>query len=1006
MAKYCRTITLTLVLFHLGVAQRLNHSLRAQGGPHPSVSTASLRTFPDTLRVLGIMVQFQPDADPLTSGTGQFDLSTSAQKIIDAPPRDSAYFADHLRFANNYFRKASNGKENISATLLGAVLTLPKQMKQYAPIASNLSLGHLIEESWKAADSVYPSFRFQDYDLFIVFHAGSGKDIDLRGSLGYDPTPYDIPSIYFSLPGLRNLFGQTYAGVQLKNHPGFTITNSALLPETENRLLPGLTGDFLYQLAINGLVVANVASHLGLPDLFDTKTGGTAIGRFGLMDGQSIFSFSGLFPPQPSAWEKIFLGWTTPILVGAGSTLVRAPAVGMYGSGDDTVYRVPLSAKEYFLVENRNRDAKKDGETLTIRWNGQEFTKTYPQDDPYFNSSVVDSIYGTVVDVDEFDWSLPGAKDYAGGILIWHIDESTIEKNIQTNTINADPTHRGIDLEEADGSQDIGQSYGLLDAGSGTEDGSPIDFWFSKNISPVYKNEFGETTNPNSLSYSFARSHITMDQFSDAAPVMTMRVTIGDATLSLLKTVKRGSVASGNYDTPTIADVNGDGKLEFLFYDGVDVSILRQDLSPYTIYPGGFFAPSSLPPTVVENFSGNNIAMIATANGASVRLSVVDSLASGAAITVSVDSMVTTPLCGINNKIFLGTASGKVEKISTPGARTTFSAFATAVKTIALLPDENWVASNGDSVKNSFGAAISLNGKKAREIVNARLERNGSILTIVALNDGSFELYDATTLQLQYRFSTGYTGASAVSVADVDGDGTMDILVGEGSSLYAYNYRGVVLDNFPFKVLDGGSVLGSPAVVGLTGSVSRGIVFGSSSGHLYAIDSKGKILQGFPLQTGGVVSSPVIKGQFLAAASTDSSVYFYMTGSMFDTSKIFWNGYLADVAHSNFAENNGVPVLKFLDILPSSLAYNWPNPVYDRTTNIRYYLSKASSVKIKVYNMAGELVDEFAGPGYANLDNEVVWDVSKVQSGVYFAHIKATAAGEEKSVVIKIAVVK
>ena len=156
--------------------------------------------------------------------------------------------------------------------------------------------------------------------------------------------------------------------------------------------------------------------------------------------------------------------------------------------------------------------------TLTIRWNGQQFTKTYLQDDPDFNASNVDSIYGNVIDVDELDWSLPGAIGYLGGLLIWHIDETVIVNNIATNTINADPTHRGVNLEEADGSQDIGQTYGLLDPGSGSEDGSPLDFWFKSNNSPVYQNEFGETTHPNSLSNSGALSHITLNNFTDTDP--------------------------------------------------------------------------------------------------------------------------------------------------------------------------------------------------------------------------------------------------------------------------------------------------------------------------------------------------------------------------------------------------------------------------------------------------------------------------------------------------------
>ena len=80
--------------------------------------------------------------------------------------------------------------------------------------------------------------------------------------------------------------------------------------------------------------------------------------------------------------------------------------------------------------------------------------------------------------------------------------------------------------------------------------------------------------------------------------------------------------------------------------------------------------------------------------------------------------------------------------------------------------------------------------------------------------------------------------------------------------------------------------------------------------------------------------------------------------------------------------------------------------MYSTTTNIRYYLSKPATIAIKIYNMAGELVDQFAGPGVGNIDNEVQWNVSKVQSGVYFAQIRANASGEQKNVIIKIAVVK
>ena len=195
MAKICLTVALVFITVFQGLgasrhaAQKINHPLRAKGELLPLKSASSLNGFPQTLKILAIMVQFQPDNDTLTSGNGQFDLTTAPQRIIDAPPRDSSYFADHLLFAENYFSKASNGKQNISTTLLGTVLTVSKQMKEYAPLNSNLPLGQLIQEAWSLADSVYPSFPFQDYNLFVIFHAGSGHDIDLQATLGYDPTP-------------------------------------------------------------------------------------------------------------------------------------------------------------------------------------------------------------------------------------------------------------------------------------------------------------------------------------------------------------------------------------------------------------------------------------------------------------------------------------------------------------------------------------------------------------------------------------------------------------------------------------------------------------------------------------------------------------------------------------------------------------------------------------------------------------------------------------------------
>src|SRR5439155_24203063 len=96
----------------------------------------------------------------------------------------------------------------------------------------------------------------------------------------------------------------------------------------------------------------------------------SGIGRFGLMDGQAIFSWSGIFPPEPSAWEKYALGWIDPLIASSADAVYNFPAVG-FPDRPDTAYKLLISGKEYFLVENRNRDANNDGSTVTIFRNGE-----------------------------------------------------------------------------------------------------------------------------------------------------------------------------------------------------------------------------------------------------------------------------------------------------------------------------------------------------------------------------------------------------------------------------------------------------------------------------------------------------------------------------------------------------------------------------------------------------------------------------------------------------------
>jgi hypothetical protein len=64
-------------------------------------------------------------------------------------------------------------------------------------------------------------------------------------------------------------------------------------------------------------------------------------------------------------------------------------------------------------------------------------------------------------------------------------------------------------------------------------------------------------------------------------------------------------------------------------------------------------------------------------------------------------------------------------------------------------------------------------------------------------------------------------------------------------------------------------------------------------------------------------------------------------------------------------------------------------------------------VAVKIFDLAGDLVAELKDRAIGGFDNEIVWDVSNIQSGVYFAHLNViSAGGSEDYKIIKIAVIK
>jgi hypothetical protein len=1054
----------------------LDHPLAPESFiPNPELQRTDGSTI-SHLNVLAVMVEFTPDDDDRTSGDGTFDISTPSKPHMDAPPRTIEYFRHHLSFVSNYFSKVSDGKLTIATTLLDSIFRLPQQMRYYSPLKSsttNAELGLLMRDVWRTVDSLTRSWgisvSYDDYDAFIIFHAGVGRDIDLVSVYGYDPTPFDIPSIYINLASLRTMFEDPeFPGIVI-NDGMDTIKNSLVIPETESR------EQVPFPLGINGLLAASIGSHLGLPDLFNTKTGRSGIGRFGLMDGQAIFSWNGAFPPEPSAWEKYFLGWLEPITVHAADSIYVFPAVSF---SPDSIYRVLLSGREYLFLENRNRDANRDGAVVRLAVGSDVVSREWTRDTVGFTQDDQDSLIGVVVDIDEYDWSLPGGYEgskevlHDGGILIWHIDERIIDENLLTNSVNADENLRGVDLEEADGSQDIGQSYNFLEPGSGSESGTIFDYWYAGNDAPMRRHDtagFTPTSFPNSLTNDHANSHISVKSFSPRGPRMTAKIVIGDDVARPLTGFPQNVGYRFGSNSITIVDESN-----FMLVNTENRKPDSEVFEKSRIYGWNFYDQPIFEPADSSGmiFESEHTADLFAGVIASDKLDgdEIPDITIGAEVTDPGNQEFINTMRGwglkdenIDQRIdqfFIGTVS---EKITTsPVISDSLIAYGAAHGTVYFFNRQgkfldSIVIGNSDTssvvglslldnpgtfvaaTENGLIATIQRAGTYQFETksidIGKKLSKSPAcgILSppankrIVVVTDDGFVYHYDSQLDISNGFPVALSGKGVTSpaLADIDGDGSRDIIVFSGAKIYAINCAGAMVDNFPIQVSTDNPILASPIVADIDGNGKEEITAVTQEGLVFAYDRDGKVLNGFPLLAGVnngstpavfYMSSPCLScvDIGLAVASDDGYVYAWKTGSLVTgltpPPVMSWPQFLRDARKTSLIEKliSGVP--RSEEFFPSSLAYNWPNPVsVDQgfITFIRYYVKEAARVHIKIFDASGDMITEFDGPGIGGIENEISWNVSEISSGIYFAHVEASGLnGGDGSAIIKIAVVK
>ncbi len=1053
---------------------RLDHRFIPQ-----TMSARMLNALPDTVRVLALMVDFQEDDDARTSGNGKFGSIYSydyGTEILDPMPHDRSYFQQHLLFLENYVRKASGWKTFLKAEVLDGTVTMPKKLAEYSfrKGEPEIPVAQFAVDAWTLAGQQFPSVPFDDYHMFVIFHAGRGRDVDLVGVLGYDPTPLDIPSLSFTPESFRRLLGAGFDGITMPD--GSRITNCAVLPTTNIREIPQIDGTTgLLEITINGLLAASFGTYAGLPDLFDTETGKTGIGRFGLMDGEGIFAFGGICPPEPSAWEKQQLGWTVAREAMPGKRNYMLTASDTLSTRD--VLRVPITPREYWLLENRQRDLGGNGQLVTFVSGGQVQQLRFPKDTIGFENSNVQQLKGVVIDVEDFDWALPGGRVVVdgkearinGGILVWHVDENLIEANLPGNTVNTGRKIKGIDLEQAGGPQDIGVDITTV-FGAETGTGSALDYWTRDNLSPVYKNRFDAFTRPNSRANSGAFTHVTLDNFSTGGPIMTVDIARGDNTVAPMDGWPLDiSTAQGRtHRKPDIqtADLDGDGRHEILVtysspsnafldqtavIDTVSLYVFRQDGSPFLAGgpmvfrdPGARFAS----PVVIGDWNSDGMKDFAIVTRDSTVqsptrlwiLAPADNDGDGKLDVqrqLDVGEIHAMPAL-IGGRLVFRISSGNSDKLivlsdttaeflipqicsialpdqSESSRRIVAMDDRTVLLTDCTTPGEEPLVDilTGDTkaahVATRLSSTVPGSGDRALTAAAGDIDGDGMVEAVMTGADLLVKSRPDDTSALELRFSGAdrldlNEGLLHASMADVDGDGRLDAVLSGENTMRVVNYSLSSVDNYPAPY---------PLRYTLSASLGSGAghaVFGVGDEALWQFTTGARQADGFPvpLPTGAEVALFASSNGRLAiaAASPDGAVSLFETGNAVSPDQLIWRSRNGDERNAFSVTRPFAASAPIADYFPPERCYNWPNPVRDGLTYVRLYVAETSDVTVKIYDLAGDKVDEISGVAAGGTDTDIPWNVADIQSDTYLAHVAVTAAGKKAEKIIKIAVVK
>ena len=897
------------------------------------------------LTTLALRVAFAPDKDLSTTGDGTFLMDIDSLSID--PVQCVGFLVDPPPHDALYFFAQLEAVANYYRQVSRGQITFDLAGSLvYPPKGGPIELGKPMAAYRPVADE-----DSSDALLVALFAesllAADDSDISV--------IDYDLVVVFHA--GLGQDFAYDFLDPTPLDIPSATIDDDMILAALGQTTIP-LPGDRSLALQYPGILLPEGQNHIyydivkdvfpGEDDYCDVQIGLT--GTFALLVGYAL-GFPPLFDTDDSVTVVGVFG-----LMDVGSN-----------NGQGVIPAPPTAWTRTFLGWEQAEELEGD-EALTARHlpAGKIGRITLSNDEYFlvenrvgpaqpgagidFDSLVeiegvtVDSASGVITSIPNYDLGLPGS-----GLLIWHVDESRYNASMQG--INDDPQARAVALVEADGAVDIGFLPPAFLSGN-PDQGWQWDLWYAGNEGFFHANPDREAGNPQRLLSFDDETHPSTHLNSGAeSGIAVSRIgpagdildfVVGDVNLTRLP---EGSRLLGyNWRTWVY-------ELRDSIWSG-DISIAKRTPgASLTIMVSEHDAPHGQVSSafwILDQLEDGYRARRFLADG-TVHLDTTDIVAYGGAYFNEGLLWVVTP-----------------ETPLPPPPDTTYMAY--------VAPSQV-----------SFSWGYLLDNIDRAAVVQGQSE------DVAALPDS-----------LIYWPHGGY-----VSLGDIDGDG-LDEIVGVQFHTYigwatsdkkmnATDADGTSLDGFP--IID---VFLSPVLLAnLEGDLRPELVV-VESGDIAIYSPEGR-----PLTRLGLHAEPDelflmhLPPDSVGLANGDRIHWFYP-----DEQNPQWVTPQGRHSRSRYSLNDGKHMVDQPGVLDEDRVYNYPNPVTEGRTTIRFYTGTASRATIRIYTVDGlpvaeKEITDLAVNGY----NEWVWEVGDNPSGLYYAVVEVEGS-QKVSALVKIAVVR